>query len=207
MRNLDRALVDIANIRAQLAAGTTFQGFGPEVMALSGLGAMCLTAAQVIWPSQLASSQEQLLWVWVFLAIVSSVLIGIETRARAHRHHGGLADQMVLNALEQFLPSAFAGASIGAVVLVFSPDQFWLLPGLWQLLVSLGIFAAIRTLPRQIIFVAAWYFLAGIAMMILAAQTRQVEPWMMGLPFTFGQFLMATLLHFAEKGDEKEGRE
>ena len=36
MKDIDRALADISDMRNQLAAGTMFRGFGPAVMALSG---------------------------------------------------------------------------------------------------------------------------------------------------------------------------
>lgn len=203
MRNFDRALMDIATIRSQLAAGTQFQGFGPEVMAVSGLAAIGLACAQSLWPTFLARTPDQLLWGWVILAVTLSVLIIIESRARAKRHHGGLADQMVQNALEQFLPSVFAGAALFAVLLVYNPDNLWLLPGLWQLLVSLGLFSALRMLPRSITIVAAWYFLAAIAILITASDAQSLEPWMMGGPFAVGQWLMAAILHFAQKGEER----
>lgn len=201
MGNLDRALVDIANIRSQLAAGTVFQGFGPEVMALTGLFALLIMGAQMVWPSLLASSVAAMLWIWVTIALVSSALVAIEARARARRHHAGLADQMVQAALEQFLPAGFAGATLFAVLLVFGPSYLWLLPGLWQMLVALGIFAAMRMLPSQLLLVAAWYFLAGVAMLIIGLEQQTIAPWMMGLPFAFGQLLMAALLHFAQKED------
>ncbi len=201
MNNLDQALADIANIRSQMAAGTVFQGFGPEVMALTGLLALLTMIAQLIWPSYLAGSLETMLWTWVCIAVVSATLVAIEARARAKRHHGGLADQMVQAALEQFLPAGFAGATLFAVLLVFGADYLWLLPGLWQILVALGIFAAIRMLPNQILIVAAWYFLAGVTMLIVSLEGQSISPWMMGVPFAVGQWLMAALLHFAQKED------
>ncbi|MEM6497303.1 MAG: hypothetical protein AAF709_11305, partial [Pseudomonadota bacterium] len=74
-------------------------------------------------------------------------------------------------------------------------------PGLWQLLVSLGLFAAVRFLPRAIAIAAAWYFISGIAVLIIASQERSLSPWLMGIPFTVGQLLLAAILHVAY-GDE-----
>lgn len=199
MRNFDRALTDIATIRAQLAAGTQFQGFGPEVMALSGLCAIILAMAQSVFRDFLAPSNQHFLWGWAILASLLSALIASEARARAHRHHEGLADQMVQNALEQFLPSAFAGAALFAIFLAYSPANLWLLPGLWQMLVALGLFAALKMLPRSIAIVAAWYFGSAVAIMIMASEAQALEPWMMGFPFAIGQCLMAAILHFAQK--------
>ena len=46
MRDIDRALADITNIRSQLATGTMFRGFGPTVIAVTGLLAIATAANQ-----------------------------------------------------------------------------------------------------------------------------------------------------------------
>ena len=197
MRDLDRALADIANIRSHLAAGTMFRGFGAAVMAFTGLMAVATAGAQAIWPEALADDALTMLVVWVATAFVSAVLVVAEMLARSRRHHGGLADAMIWNAIQQFLPAGFAGGAIGLVLARFAPDSLWILPGLWQVLVALGIFASLRTMPPLIALVGAWYFVAGIAVMIMASSADSLSPWLMGLPFAVGQFLMAAVLHFA----------
>jgi hypothetical protein len=79
----------------------------------------------------------------------------------------------------------------------FAPETLWMLPGLWQLLVGLGIFASVRSLPRTVAFAGAWYFVVGFTVLLLASQSHALSPWTMGLPFVAGQLLMAALLHFA----------
>lgn len=204
MRNLDRALADITSIRSQLAAGAMFRGFGPAVMAVTGGLAVVTAGAQSLWPETLARDPLTFLLCWVVAAAVSGALIGAEMLARSRRHHGGLADAMVLNAIEQFLPAGFAGGAVACVLGLFAPQALWLLPGLWQILVALGIFASVRTLPRVVAFVGAWYFVAGVGVLIIASFDRALSPWLMGLPFAAGQFLMAAVLHFASAGDEDD---
>jgi hypothetical protein len=210
MRNLDRALADITSIRSQLAAGTMFRGFGPAVIAATGGLALVTAGAQSVWPDELAREPFVFLMCWAATAVVSAALIGAEMLARSRRHHAGLADAMILNAIEQFLPAGFAGGAIAGVLLIFAPEALWILPGLWQILVALGIFASVRTLPRSITLVGAWYFVAGICVLIIASfsQTlspQNLSPWSMGLPFAIGQFLMAAVLHFASGEHDADG--
>jgi len=134
---------------------------------------------------------------WAATALLSAAIIGVEMRARSRRHHCGLADAMVHQAVEQFLPAGVAGALLAVMLGRFAPEALWMLPGLWQLLVSLGISASVRSLPRSVAIAAAWYFVAGFATLILASQDHALSPWTMGLPFVVGQFLMAAILHFA----------
>ena len=47
-------------------------------------------------------------------------------------------------------------------------------------------------------FAAAWYFLAGVVVLIIGAKSGAADSLMMGIPFIIGQFLLAGLLHFAQ---------
>jgi hypothetical protein len=205
MRDLRKALADIGNIRLQLAAGTLFRGFGPSVIALTGLLAFVTAAAQAAWydihPEPIA-----FFGAWVSVAVVSAALIGLEMLARTRRHHGGLADAVLFNAVEHFLPFGAAGAVIGAILLRFAPDTVWMLPGLWQMLIGLGLFAGLRFLPRSVAIAGAWYFLAGAAVLMMSSATRSLSPWAMGVTFGAGQLLMAAILHLAHGGDDVESR-
>jgi hypothetical protein len=203
MSDLHKALADIGNIRQHLAAGTMFRGFGPSVIAATGVLAFGAASAQ----SLLDPAPEAVRYVvtWTAVAMVSAILIGAEMVARSRRHHGGLADAMLFNAIEHFMPVAAAGAAVCAILLRFAPDAAWLLPGLWQILLGVGLFVAMRFLPRSIALAAAWYFFAGAAVLIVASQTRALSAWMMGIPFGIGQLVMAALLHVAMRGDDEQG--
>jgi hypothetical protein len=104
---------------------------------------------------------------------------------------------MIHQAIEQFLPAGVAGVLLAVMLWKFAAETLWMLPGLWQVLVSLGVFASVRSLPRTVAFAGGWYFVAGFTSVLLASQSHTLSPWIMGLPFVIGQLLMAALLHFA----------
>ncbi len=198
MTDLDKALADITDIRIRLAAGMLFQGFGPTVIAATGALAIAAASAQMRWPDRLAASPDSFLIVWLAVAVIAAALIGVEMVARSRRHHGGLSTAMIVNAIEQFLPAGFAGAAIAAIIYTYAPQNVWMLPGIWQIQVALGIFAAIRSLPRTVVLAAVWYFVAGAAALAVASADRSLSPWMMGLPFGAGQLLLAGALQYAQ---------
>lgn len=197
MKDVNRALADISDIRNQLAAGTMFRGFGPAVMAFSGGLAILAAVAQSMWHQHLASDHAAYIVTWLATATVAAVLIGWEVYARSCRHHGGLADSIVLNAFEQFLPAGFAGLATTLVMWQFAPIALWTLPGLWQVFLALGIFAGSRSLPRPVRWVGAWYFVSGFGVLMLASSSAGLSPWLMGIPLAVGQFALAGVLHFA----------
>ena len=198
MRDVDRALSEIASIKSQLAAGALFRGFGPAVIAVTGALALVTAGAQSLWPAVLVDDPVIFFGCWIGIAVLSAGLIGAEMHARSRRLHGGLADAMIVTAIERFVPAGAAGAAIAAVMFAYAPDTLWVLPGLWQILAALGIFAAARTLPRAVALVGGWYFVAGVAVLIAASAAVPLSPWMMGLPFAVGQGLLAAVLHFAD---------
>lgn len=204
MDDLKKALADIGDIRLQLAAGTMFRGFGPAVMALTGLLALSTATVQTVWLGGLPAEPHAFVTTWATVAVLSAALIGWEMHARTRRQHAGLADAMLFNAAEHFIPVGAAGAGLAAVLLNFAPESAWLLPGLWQLLISIGLFAALRFLPRSVAIAAAWYFLAGLSAIMATSADRTLEPWAMGIPFGVGQLLLAVILRVAYGGEEVE---
>lgn len=204
MSDLDKALADIIAIRSQLAAGTAFRGYGPVAMAATGAVAFGTALAQFVWLDDPTAHPLAFLLGWAAAAALSALIIWVEMLARSRRHHSGLADAMIYQAVEQFLPSAVAGILLAAMLWKFAPDALWMLPGLWQVLVSLGVFASVRSLPRSVALGGAFYFLAGFTVLMLASQTHTLSPWTMGLPFAIGQCLMAAILYFASGADDAE---
>jgi hypothetical protein len=197
MHDLNKALADIGSIRQQLAAGTMFRGYGPAVVAATGLLAAATAAAQSAWLGDPAREPIAFLATWAATAVVGAALIGAEMIARTRRHHAGLADAMLLNAVEQSLPAGIAGAAIGVVLVAFAPGVLWMLPGLWQILLGLGIFASVRSLPRSVALAGAWYVAAGVFVLALSSQSQALSPWTMGLPFVIGQLMLAAILSHA----------
>ena len=197
MRDLDRALTEIGEIRSKVAAGTAFRGYGPAAMAATGGLALLTAWLEFLWLDDSTSRPLSFFAGWAITALVSGALIMTEMLARSRRHHSGLADAMILQAVEQFLPAAAAAVLLAAALWKFAPETLWMLPGLWQMLVSLGVFASIRSLPRTVGLAGAWYFVAGFASLILGSESHALSPWTMGLPFVIGQWLMALILHVA----------
>jgi hypothetical protein len=204
MTDLDKALADIFAIRSQIAAGTAFRGYGPAAVAVTGGLALLTALLQYFWLNDPTAHPLEFFSSWAATAGVSALLIWFEMRARSRRHHSGLADAMVFQAVEQFLPAGAAGATFGVLLWMFAPEALWMLPGMWQVLVALGMFASVRSLPRSVAVAGAWYFIVGFTVLLLASQTHALSPWTMGLPFVIGQSLLAAMLHFASGETDDE---
>ena len=204
MSDLHKAIGDISSIRRQVARSTEFRGYGPMTLAATGLSAVLAAAAQAVWVPDPANHIALYMAMWFSTAIVSAALIGTEMFARTRRIHSGLADEMIRMAVEQFLPSAGAGTLLTFVLLRYVPAASWMLPGMWQIIYSLGVLSSTRFLPRLMVAPGAWYLLTGLVSISLAGN-RALSPWTMGIAFGLGQLLMAAVLlfHASEENDER----
>jgi hypothetical protein len=197
VRDLHKALADIDAIKKQVARGTLFRGYGPATIAVTGLLALVAAAIQAMWLDNPREQLTEYLSIWVGTAAVSVTLIGAETVTRSRRFHSDLADEMIYSAIEQLIPVGVAGALLTFVLWRFAPESLWLMPGLWQILFSLGVFASCRILPRALFAAGAWYLCSGLICIAIAASGDPWSPWLMGVPFGVGQLIIAGILHHA----------
>ena len=203
MNDLNKALGDISSIRRQMARSTEFRGYGPATLAATGVFAILAAMGQAAWLPDPARHINAYLTVWIVTAILSAALIATQMRARTRRIHSGMADEMVRMAVEQFLPSAGAGTLLTIVLVLFVPAGLWMLPGMWQVIFSLGVFSSCRFLPRPIVAAGLWYLSTGLVCVALA-DNRALSPWAMGVPYGVGQLLVAAILLFNSREGEDE---
>ena len=203
MNDLHKALGDIGRIRRQMALSTEFRGYGPATLAGTGVLALVAAGLQSLWAPDPANHMATYLAIWIVTAALSAAVIGTEMYARTQRIHSGMADEMIRMAVEQFLPSVGVGALVTFVLVQFVPSALWMIPGLWQVIFSLGVFSSCRFLPRPVAAVGAWYLLAGLSCLALA-DNRALSPWAMGIPYGAGQVMVAGILLFAAKEGSDE---
>ncbi|WP_165220375.1 hypothetical protein [Aquisphaera insulae] len=192
---LREALTQITEIRLQMARTEVFRGYRAMPAAFSGLvaiGAGFLQSAALPDPAQNLSAY---LWLWVGAAAISGASAAFEMIVRARNAGSPMTRELTRLAIEQFCPCLVAGGLLTIVIARTAPDSGWILPGLWQVLYSLGIFASCRLLPRPTAWVAAFYLLCGLAVLGLCRGELALSPWAMGFPFGAGQLLAAAVLY------------
>ena len=198
MSDLNQALVDIRSIRRQVAITTEFRGYGPLTLSTTAVLAVLAGVAQYRWLPEPAAHPGQYVALWLTTGVLSAALIVTQMLTRADRLHSGMADQMVQMAVAQFLPAGIAGIIFPFVLLHITHEVFWMLPGLWQVLFSLGVFASCRCLPRPMIIAGVWFLLSGLACVSFGG-TRALAPAMMSCPYAIGMGYVAIVHYFSAK--------
>ena len=198
MPTLHSAIADIHAIRTQIARATEFKGYGPRSVAATGVLAFLAAACQSHWMKGTNQDWPTFLLIWMVTAAVCVTLTTLEIITRTRAIHHGLAREMIEHAVAQIAPTLIAGLLLTLVFERFARNILWLLPGLWQILFSLGLFASRRLLPWSIVVVGAWYLATGLSCIAIASDNGIVPPWAMGVPFGVGQLFLAAVLRSRE---------
>ena len=192
---LRQALSQVSEIRAHLARTEVFRGYRSLTVGFSGLVGLTAAAIQAAWLRQPTESVGAYLALWIGTAAINVAVVGAEICLRAFRAETSLARRTTIFAVEQFLPSLAAGGLLTVVIAERASESVWMLPGLWSLLFSLGIFASCRLLPRAISVAGMWYLIGGIFALTWGQGEAALSPWLMALTFGVGQLLTAVILH------------
>jgi ABC-type proline/glycine betaine transport system permease subunit len=201
---LDEALSQISEIRQQMAQAQVFRGYRSATTAFTALVAGAAAAAQARWVPDPVRHLDAYLVVWCAAAVVGAAVVGVEMAVRSSRSGSSLQRQITLVVVDQFAPSLAAGALLTFVVAQFARDAGWMMPGLWAVVFSLGLFASRRFMPRGVFLLAGYYLLAGLGCLTLEP-ARAMSPWTMGGMFGVGQLLTALFLYWTlERGHGRE---
>ena len=183
---LREALLQIAEIRQQMAKGDVFRGYRAAPVAFSGVVAVAAAIVQPVVVADPAGQFALYLALWIAAAAISIAALAIEMTWRLNLVRELTHFVVARLAVEQFLPSIMAGALVTTVIARFLPEYVVLLPGLWQLFFGLGIFASARLLPKLIFLIGAFYLVCVVG----------VLPWCMGVPFGLGQLMAGGILYW-----------
>lgn len=190
------ALLQIDAIHAQISRTETFRGYRAASVGSTALLAFAAAGFQALNLPDPANDLAAYLQLWIGTAFASVSIVALELAYHCLRSPSQFAKRQTWQAIGQFSPCLVAGALLTWTLSIQSPDSAPLLPGLWAIVFSLGIFASLRQLPREVMAVAIYYLLAGIASVAWSQGPHALSPWAMAGTFGIGQLLTAAILYW-----------
>jgi hypothetical protein len=194
--DLHEALTQISEIRQQVARTETFRGYRAAPVAFSGTVAWTAAWYQATSMNSPSDNLRDYLVLWVGAALLSMAVTGLYMFLHCWRSRLTLTRSNTANALGQFVPAVVAGGLLTSVLFYRNPECLWMLPGLWSMMFSLGIFASYRLLPKVTFWVGVHYMASGVFCLMLAHGEHAFSPWAMALPFGVGQLVAAGILYW-----------
>ena len=194
MTDVSRALAQIAAIHDQLAKAEIYRGWRSLPVACSGLIGLGAAA----WQSAFMRPLEPLAFAvyWMAVAIAALFVGCAEIVWHYVRHAGETERRRSRRVIAQFLPALLAGVIVSAALVRLSPALVVLLPGFWSLLFGVGIFATRPYVLSASVWVALYYWAAGLALLWVAGGVDTLSPWSVGGTFGIGQLIAAALLYW-----------
>lgn len=206
--DLHDALTQIAVLRRRSAEASQFRGYKAILVALTGLVAVAGAVLQPrLFPGETLTLSAYAGY-WSVLAILAATPVAVRIVVREWFGGRSLDRELTRLAAMQFLPCVIAGAVITFVIVRQAEEYGPALPGLWQVLFSLGILSSCRLLPPATFGIGIAYFAAGVYHLARARGADAFDPWIMGGTFGLGQLATAIILYWTlERGDERETEE
>ena len=194
--DLQEALSQISEIRQQVARSETFRGYRAAPVAFSGVLACLAAGFQNTLIPEPAQFPAAYLSLWIGAALLSMFVTGIVMIWHCQQSTSSLTRPNTILAVGQFFPNVVAGGLVTYVLFQRFETALWMLPGLWSIFFSLGIFASYRVLPKATFWVGVFYMTAGVLCLVWAHDDLALSPWAMGVPFGVGQLLSASILYW-----------
>jgi len=205
--DLHEALAQISEIREQVARTETFRGYRAAPVAFSGFVACLAAAFQHLLIPEPSQNLFAYLSLWIGAALLSMAVTGVAMFCHCLKSTSSLSLPNTMLALGQFLPSVVGGGLVTFVLYqTTNPKDLWIIPGLWSMFFSLGIFASFRLLPKATFWIGVFYMIAGVLCLTWAREEFAYSAWAMGVPFGVGQLLSAAILYWTleRRIDEQE---
>ena len=201
MSDVFRALEQIEAIHDQLAKGEVYRGWRSLPVAASGVVGIAAAAWQGGSPDQPWS----FVGYWLAVAVVAFAVGCSEIAWHYVRHADETERRRTRLVIGQLSPALVAGAIATIAIMRLDPPAVAILPGLWAMLLGVGIFAARPYLPPACIWTALYYWTVGLLLLWWAAGADGVAPWAVGVTFGVGQLLAAFTLYWTLERRQTRG--
>jgi len=194
MRDLERALLDIAEVRDRLGESQRFKGYSAIASAASGCFALAAGAVQAVVVANPTSANDMRLYFAIWLTCCAASLIvnygaiahwfasDASARERWQTRTVGLA----------LLPALVLGAVLSFAL--FEANVVRLLPGVWFGCYGVGLIASRAMIPRGALPIAAAFLLVGGALLFVPAPIA-LTWWMVSIGFGAGQLGIGYLIY------------
>lgn len=189
--DVSQALEQLNEIRHHLGRSEIYRGYRSRTLVVMGVvGLLASAVLQFAWP-EAAPIEKVGFWVAVAglnLAIAAWEILGDYGDLKTDHQR-----RITKRTVGQFLPTLCAGGLL-TMVLVSRDTALDMLPGIWSVMFSLGVFASRPYLPRGVGWVGAYYLGTG-SLLLGFSESALSLSWYMGGVFGVGQFILAYVMY------------
>ncbi|HTX55490.1 MAG TPA: hypothetical protein VMD47_00165 [Candidatus Acidoferrales bacterium] len=193
MKELERALLDIAEVRERLAMTQRFRGYSGVAAMASGCFALAAGVLQALLVPFPQGGYDSRVYASIWLVCGAAAFI-VNYGSIAHwlASDASVRDRWQTRTVGlAILPAIALGAAITLALL--NRGEYVYLPGVWYGCYGVGLFASRTMLPRGVLPISAFFLLAGMAL-LFAPSTIALGWWVLPIGFGLGQIAIGALV-------------
>jgi len=193
MKELERALLDIAEVRERLAMTQRFRGYSGVAAMASGCFALAAGVLQALLVPFPQGGYDSRVYASIWLVCGAAAFI-VNYGSIAHwlASDASVRDRWQTRTVGlAILPAIALGAAITLALL--NRGEYVYLPGVWYGCYGVGLFASRTMLPRGVLPISAFFLLAGMAL-LFAPSPIALGWWVLPIGFGLGQIAIGALV-------------
>ncbi len=194
MKDLERALLDIAEVRERLATTQTFKGYSGLAAAISGVLALVAGGVQAyLVPGVVDAHGARIYFAIWLICCAASIIVNYGAIAHWFARDVSARDRWQTRTVGlSILPALVLGGALSAILLRIGHVE--LLPGAWYSCYGVGLFASRTMIPRSVVPLAMVFMLAGCAL-FFAPPEIALQWWVMPIGFGAIQLFIGYAIH------------
>lgn len=202
--DINSAFKQISDIHKHLSKSEIFRGYPAITVLFAGITAFVSAFLQSFIKNKI--SDETFIIQWMIVAGIIVLVVAIEILINYFTKDSNFQKRQMMLVFLQFVPSLTAGLLIAVIFLKYEVSSLKLLPGIWAILFSMGIFSMRPYLARLVGYVGLFYLLAGCVLLCIAPLDMSLSPWAMGVVFGTGHIFAAYALYLDIERYKDENR-
>jgi hypothetical protein len=193
MTDLEKALIDIAEVRERLAMTQRFKGYSGVAAAASGFFVIAAGVVQALLvPLPHGGLQERLYFAIWFACAAAAAIVNYGAIAHWFVSDASARDRWQTRTVGlAILPALAFGGALSFALL--ASGHIALLAGIWYGCYGVGLFASRTMVPRGVVPIAAFFLFAGIALLFVPPQLS-LAWWVLPAGFGLGQIAIGVML-------------
>jgi len=186
VNELERALLDIAEVRERLAVTQRFKGYSGIAAVASGIFALVAGGVQAtLVPNPAGNAQGRTYFAIWLVCCAAAAIVNYGAIAHWFVNDASARDRWQTRTVGlSILPALTLGAALSFALL--AALRFSELPGVWYACYGVGLFASRTMVPRGVVVVATIFLLVGIGLMFVPPSIA-LAWWVLAAGFGFGQ--------------------
>ncbi|MHB8147239.1 MAG: hypothetical protein ACYDGM_08290 [Vulcanimicrobiaceae bacterium] len=193
MNDLERALIDIAEVRERLAMTQRFKGYSGVAAIASGIFALIAGIIQALFvPFPAGAAQGRSYFALWLVCCAAAAIVNYGAIAHWFVNDASARDRWQTRTVGlSILPALILGAALSFALL--AGGQIAYLPGIWYACYGVGLFASRTMVPREVVPIAALFLLAGAGLLFAPAHVA-LAWWVLPAGFGIGQIAIGVFV-------------